>query len=106
MQLIIPFAPHLLLFLCFLQNFALGDKQGAGFYDLHGTTLHLFVLFPVQYIGKHFALETREIMTTFAYVSDFLTKDKRNVRKATRRLVVCRELKEACMLQREGSEKH
>ena len=28
---------------------------------MHGTTLHLFViLFPVQYMGKRFALETRE----------------------------------------------
>ena len=39
----------------------LGDTQGARFYDMHGTTLHLFVmLFPVQYMEKHFALETRE----------------------------------------------
>ena len=40
----------------------LGDTQGAGFYDMHGTTL-LFViilLFPVQYMGKRFAVETRE----------------------------------------------
>ena len=30
------------------------------FYDMHGTTLHLFVmLFPVQYMEKRFALETR-----------------------------------------------
>ena len=28
---------------------------------MHGTTLHLFViLFPVQYMEKRFALETRE----------------------------------------------
>ena len=39
----------------------LGDTQGARFYDKHGTTLHLFViLFPVQYMEKRFALETRE----------------------------------------------
>ena len=39
----------------------LEDTQGAGFYDTHGTTLHLFViLFPVQYMGKRFAVETRE----------------------------------------------
>ena len=32
-----------------------------GFYDMHGTTLHLFVmLFPVQYMEKRFTLETRE----------------------------------------------
>ena len=38
----------------------LGDTQGARFYDKHGTTLHLFViLFPVQYMEKRFALETR-----------------------------------------------
>ena len=55
------------LYLSFLQNFThnafwfLGDTQGAGFYDKHGTTLHLFViLFPVQYMEKRFALETRE----------------------------------------------
>ena len=50
----------------FLQNYTqrfwfLGDTQGAGFYDMHGTTLHLFViLFPVQYMEKRFTLETRE----------------------------------------------
>ena len=38
----------------------LGDTQGARFYDKHGTTLHLFViLFPVQYMEKRFALETK-----------------------------------------------
>ena len=49
---------------------------------MHGTTLHLFVmLFPVQYMEKRFALETRETMTNrcrvfffefaaFAYFSD------------------------------------
>ena len=38
----------------------LGDTQGARFYGKHGTTLHLFVmLFPVQYMEKRFALETR-----------------------------------------------
>ena len=39
--------------------------QGARFYYKHGATLHLFViLFPVQYMEKRFALETRETMTT------------------------------------------
>ena len=34
----------------------LEDTQGARFYDMHGTTLHLFViLFPVQYMRKRFA---------------------------------------------------
>ena len=38
--------------------------KGSRFYDKHGTTPHLFViLFPVQYMKKCFALETREIMT-------------------------------------------
>ena len=50
----------------FVQNFThnafwfFGDTQGARFYDMHGTTLHLFViLFPLQYMGKGFAVETR-----------------------------------------------
>ena len=53
------------LYFCFLPNFThtllvLGDTQGARFYDKHRTTLHLFViLFPVQYMEKRFALETR-----------------------------------------------
>ena len=39
------------------------DTPGARFYDMHGTTLQLFVIFfPVQYMGKRFALETREII--------------------------------------------
>ena len=34
----------------------LGDTQGARFYDMHGTTLHLVILFSVQYMEKRFAL--------------------------------------------------
>ena len=63
----------------FFQNFThnafwfLGDTQGARFYDKHGTTLHLFVmLFPVQYMEKRFALETRE---------SFLIKNERSTKK-------------------------
>ena len=57
------------LYFSFLQNFTrfwfLGDTQGARFYDMHGTALHLFViLFSAQYMEKRFALETRERMTT------------------------------------------
>ena len=62
----------------------LGDTQGARFYDKHGTTLHLFViLFPMQYMDKRFALETRETMTTqvqgflnLLYLHIFLLYDK------------------------------
>ena len=36
---------------------------------MHGTTLHLFViLFPVQYMGKRFAVETRGKRATSHYV--------------------------------------
>ena len=62
------FCDVLRIYFSFLQNYThnpfwfLGDTQGARFYDMHGTTLHLFVmLFPVQYMEKRFALETREL---------------------------------------------
>ena len=56
----------------FLQNFThnafwfLEDTQGAGFYDKHGTTLHLFVIYIVSRAihGETFRVETRETMTT------------------------------------------
>ena len=52
----------------FLQNFThnafwfLEDTQGAGFYDKHGTTLHLFVIYIVSRAihGETFRVETRD----------------------------------------------
>ena len=58
----------IIFFFSFLQNYthnAFGFWETQRLFDMHGTTLHLFViLFPVQYMEKRFALETREIMTT------------------------------------------
>ena len=86
----------------------LGDTQGARFYDKHGTTLHLFViLFPVQYMEKRFALETRETMTTqvqgffkvccICIFFCFMTKNKRYVRADTPLGCVLTEQIETCI---------
>ena len=80
---------------------------------MHGTTLHLFViLFPVQYMGKRFAVETREIMTTqgagvlnLRRLHIFLFYDQRQEkRKKSNTPIGCvlTELKEACIHAPEG----